>query len=172
MVPILLQSYLGTKEFDQFLDQFDENVSQNDLVKHFFLLAKKLMIIQDLNRYWPYLIPKTTLEYRKPPPPTSSYDIQLPERQFSEVIFIMTKLFRELKFNSEHAPQLIHEILEIIEETRSQTADTSPSVLNVKEVNSEKVSLFLKRNKITSEVMPSRAIKTEKGLAHESWIRS
>ena len=115
MISILLQSYLGTKEFDQFLDQFYENVSQNDLVKHFFLLAKKPTIIQDLNRYWPYLIPKTTFEYRKPATPTSSYDIQLPERQFSEIIVIMTKLFRELKFNAEHAPQLIHEILEILE---------------------------------------------------------
>jgi truncated hemoglobin YjbI len=171
MISILLQSYLGTKEFDQFLDQFYENVSQNDLVKHFFLLAKKPTIIQDLNRYWPYLIPKTTFEYRKPATPTSSYDIQLPERQFSEIIVIMTKLFRELKFNAEHAPQLTHEILEIIEETRSQTADTSPSVLDAKEVDSEKISLFLKRNKIVSEVMPSRAIKTEKGLAHEAWIR-
>ena len=171
MLPVLLQSYLGTKEFDQFLDQFYDTVSRNDLVKHFFLLAKKPTIIQDLKKYWPYLIPKTTLEYRKPPTPTSSYHIQLPERQFSEIVVIMTKLLSELKFNSEHAPQLIHEILEIIEETRSQTADTSASILSVKEVDSEKISLFLKRNKITSEVMPSRAIKIEKGLAHESWIR-
>jgi truncated hemoglobin YjbI len=171
MLPVLLQSYLGTKEFDQFLDQFYDTVSRNDLVKHFFLLAKKPTIIQDLKKYWPYLIPKTNLEYRKPPTPTSSYHIQLPERQFSEIVVIMTKLFSELKFNTEHAPQLIHEILEIIEETRSQTADTSASILSVKEVDSEKISLFLKRNKITSEVMPSRAIKTVKGLAHESWIR-
>jgi truncated hemoglobin YjbI len=170
MVSILLQPYLGTKELGQFLDQFYENVTQNDLVKHFFLLAKMPTIVQDLNRYWPYLMPKTALEYRKSPVETSSYEIQLPERQFSEISGIMMKLFRELKFNSEHAPQLIHEILEIIEETRSQTADTSPSVLNVKEVTPEKISLFLKR-KIFSEVMPSKTIKTEKGLAHESWIR-
>ena len=83
----------------------------------------------------------------------------------------MTKLFRELKFSSEHAPQLIHEILEIIEETRSQTADTSSSVLSTKEVNPDMILLFLKRNKINSEIMPSKAIKADKGLAHESWIR-
>lgn len=171
MSSILLNTYLGTKEFDQFLDQFYETVSLNDLVKHFFLLAKKPSIIQDLNRYWPYLIPKTVLEYRKPPTATASYEIQLPESQFSEITLIMTRLFRELKFNSEHAPQLIHEILEIIEETRSQTADTTPTVLSAKEVDSEKISLFLKRNKINSEVMPSKAIKTEKGLPHECWIR-
>ncbi len=171
MLSNLLQTYLGTKEFDQFMDQFYETVSQSDLVKHFFLLAKKPAIIQDLNRYWPYLVPKSILEYRKPPTATSSYEIQLPERQFSEIVLIMTKLFRELKFSSEHAPQLIHEILEIIEETRSQTADTSPSVLSTKEVNPDMILLFLKRNKINSEIMPSKAIKAEKGLAHESWIR-
>lgn len=171
MNSVLLNSYLGSKEFDQFLDQFYENVSQNDLVKHFFLLAKKSAITQNLNRYWPYLVPKSILEYRKPPTATSSYEIQLPERQFSEIIMIMAKLFRELKFNSEHVPQLTHEILEIIEETRSQTADTSPSVLNVKEVDPDRLTLFLKRNKIHSEIMPSRAMKLEKGLAHESWIR-
>jgi hypothetical protein len=171
MVSILLQPYLGTKEFGQFLDQFYENVTQNDLVNHFFLLAKMPTIVQDLNRYWPYLMPKTALEYRKSPAPTSSYEIQLPERQFSEISGIIMKLFRELKFNSEHSLQLIHEILEIIGETRSQTADTSPSVVNVKEFTPEKISLFLKRNKIFSEVMPSKAVKTEKGLAHESWIR-
>jgi hypothetical protein len=171
MAQILLQKYLGTPEYDEFLEKFYETVSHNDLVKHFFIIAKKPAVIQDLKKYWPYLLPKTTLEYRKPPTPTSSYEIQLPERQFSEIVVIMTKLFREMKFNAEHAPQLIHEILEIIEETRSQTADTVSSLLDAKEVDSEKIHLFLKRNKIQSEVMPSKALKAEKGLDHESWIR-
>lgn len=171
MAQILLQQYLGTPEFDDFLDKFYDGVMQNDLVKHFFLIAKKPAVIQDLNRYWPYLLPKSTLEYRKPATPTSSYDIQLPERQFSEIVVLMTKLFRELKFSSEHAPQLIHEILELAEETRSQTADTAQSSLEGKDVDPEIIHLVLRRNKIQSEVMPSKAIKTVKGLEYETWIR-
>ena len=171
MAHILLQKYLGTPEFDEYLDQFYDAVTQNDLIKHFFIVAKKPAVIQDLNRYWPYLLPKTTLEYRKPATPTSLYEIQLPERQFSEIVLLMTKLFRELKFSSEHAPQLIHEILELIEETRSQTSDTASSTLEGKDIDSEIIHLVLRRNKIQSEVMPSKAIKTGKGLEHESWIR-
>jgi truncated hemoglobin YjbI len=171
MAQILLQTYLGTPEFDGFMDQFYDGVTQNDMVKHFFLIAKKPAVLQDLNRYWPYLLPKSTLEYRKPATPSSSHEIQLPERQFSEIVIMMTKLFRELKFSSEHAPQLIHEILEIIEETRSQKADTAQSTLEGKDIDPEIIHLVLKRNKIHSEVMPSKAIKTGKGLEHESWIR-
>jgi truncated hemoglobin YjbI len=161
MAQILLEKYLGTPQFDDFLDLFYDSVTQHDLVKHFFIVAKKPAVIQDLKRYWPYLLPKSTLEYRKPATPTSSYEIQLPESQFSEIVIMMTKLFRELKFSSEHAPQLIHEILELIEETRSQTADIDSDILH----------LYLRRNKIQSEVMPSKALKTVKGLEHESWIR-
>lgn len=171
MAQILLQKYLGTPEFDEFLDKFYDTVTQNDLVKHFFLIAKKPAVLQDLNRYWPYLLPKSTLEYRKPATPSSSYEIQLPERQFSEIVILMTKLFRELKFSSEHAPQLIHEILELIEETRSQTADTAQSTLDGKDIDPEIINLVLKRNRIQAEVMPSKAIKTVKGLEYETWIR-
>lgn len=171
MAQILLEQYLGTPEFDDFLDTFYDRVTQNDMVKHFFLIAKKPAVIHDLNRYWPYLLPKSTLEYRKPATPTSSYDIQLPERQFNEIVVLMTKLFRELKFSSEHAPQLTHEILELIEETRSQTADTSQSSIEGKDIDPEIIYLVLRRNKIQSEVMPSKAIKTVKGLDYETWIR-
>ena len=171
MAQILLEKYLGTPQFDDFLDQFYDSVTQHDLVKHFFIVAKKPAVLQDLKRYWPYLLPKSTLEYRKPATPTSSYEIQLPESQFSEIVIMMTKVFRELKVSSEHAPQLIHEILELIEETRSQTADTASMTLEGKDIDSDILHLYLRRNKIQSEVMPSKAIKTVKGLEHESWIR-
>jgi truncated hemoglobin YjbI len=171
MAQILLETYLGTQQFDDFLDQFYDAVTQHDLVKHFFIVAKKPAVIQDLKRYWPYLLPKSTLEYRKPAVPSSSYEIQLPESQFSEIVIMMTKLFREMKFSSEHAPQLIHEILELIEETRSQTADTASTTLEGKDIDPEILHLFLKRHRIQSEVMPSKALKTVKGLEYESWIR-
>ena len=41
MHTILLPTYLGTPKFDEFVDKFYENVMLSDLVKHFFLLAKK-----------------------------------------------------------------------------------------------------------------------------------
>jgi len=171
MSTILLPTYLGTPVFEEFMEKFYESVLQNDLVKHFFLLAKKPTVDRDLYRYWSYLLPKTPLEYRKPTVATSEYDIQLPESQFSEVVLIMTKLMREMKFNTDHAPQLIHEILELIEETRSQAAASSQSVIEGKDIKSDILQTVLKRYKIQSEVMPSKSIKTGKGLEHEIWIR-
>ena len=128
MNAILLPTYLGTPKFDEFVEKFCENVMLSDLVKHFLLLAKKPALVRDLNRYWPYLLPKTLLEYRKPAVASSDYDIRLPESQFSEVVLIMAKLLREMKFNVDHAPQLIHEILELIEETRSQASASSQAL--------------------------------------------
>jgi len=171
MNAILLPTYLGTPKFDELLEKFYENVMLSDLVKHFFLLAKKPTVVRDLNRYWPYLLPKTILEYRKPAVATSEYDIRLPESQFSEVVMVMTKLLREMKFNVDHAPQLIHEILELIEETRSQASASSQSIIEGKDINSDILQFVLKKNKIQSEVMPSKAIKTGIGLEHEVWIR-
>jgi truncated hemoglobin YjbI len=171
MSSILLPTYLGTPKFDEFIEKFYENVMLSDLVKHFFLLAKKPTVVRDLNRYWPYLIPKTLLEYRKPAVASSDYDIRLPESQFSEVVLIMAKLLREMKFNVDHAPQLMHEILELVEETRSQASASTQSVIEGKDINSDILQVVLKRNKIQSEVMPSKAIKTGNGLEHEVWIR-
>jgi hypothetical protein len=83
----------------------------------------------------------------------------------------MEKLLREMKFNVDHAPQLMHEILELIEETRSQASASSQSAIEGKDINSDILQVVLKRNKIQSEVMPSKSIKTGNGLEHEVWIR-
>jgi len=171
MTTVLLESYLGTPLFEDFMEKFFEAITSNDMVKHFFLVAKKPAVDSDLRCYWPYLLPKTNMEYRKPPIGTSTLDIQLPERQFAEIVIIMTKLMREMKFNNEHAPQLMHEILELIEETRSKTADTAQSTLEGNDIEPDIIQLVLKRNKVITEVMPSKAIKTIKGLESEVWIR-
>jgi hypothetical protein len=171
MSSILLPTYLGTPKFDEFIEKFYENIMLSDLVKHFFLLAKKPAVVRDLNRYWPYLLPKTLLDYRKPAVASSDYDIRLPESQFSEVALIMARLLREMKFNVDHAPQLMHEILELIEETRNQSSASSQSVIEGKDINSDILQFVLKKNKIQSELMPSKSIKTGKGLEHEVWIR-
>lgn len=167
----LLSSYLENPEFESILHQIYDAVCANDLIKHYFVLAKKGAVLPDLRRYWPYLAPKPAIEYRRPPSPTASVDIQLPESQFAEIVQTMARVFREWKVNPEDVPQLSHEILELLEESRSQTNDTLPSRLEAKEVNADKIQYFLKRHKIGSETMPSGALMAERGLAHKLWLR-
>ncbi|MEO0319006.1 MAG: hypothetical protein RL404_2683 [Pseudomonadota bacterium] len=170
MTTILLPTYLPTADFDDFFHQFYDGVCGNDLVKHYFVLARKNTTLQDMKRYWSYLTPKTALEYRRPATPTASVDIQLPESQFSEIVQVMARVCRERKVNPEHVPQLTHEILELIEETRSQTNDMLPSKMETHEVEPEKLCAFLKRYKIFAEVMPSKNIMVERGLSHKVWL--
>jgi hypothetical protein len=171
MTTILLNSYLRDPSFDNVIHQIHDAVCNNDLVKHYFVLAKKSAIIQDIKRYRNYLAPKSALDYRRPATPSASSDIQLPDSQFSEIILIMSRVFRDCKVNPEHVSQLTHEILELMEESRSQTNDTASSRLEAKEVSVDKIQYFLKRYKIISEVMPSKAIMAERGLSHKLWLR-
>ncbi len=170
MTTLLLPAYLTKAEFDEFIHQFHEGVCSNDFVKHYFVLAKKSTMLQDMRRYWSYLTPKTALEYRRPASPTASVEIQLPESQFSEVVDVMVEVCRAHKFKPEHVPQLTHEILELIEETRSQTNDLLPSKLEATEVEPDKLCYFLKREKIYGEIMPSKNIMVERGLSHKLWL--
>jgi hypothetical protein len=171
MTTILLNSYLRDPAFDNVIHQIHDAVCCSDLVKHYFVLAKKSAVIQDIKRYRNYLAPKPSLDYRRPATPTASSDIQLPDSQFSEIILIMSRVFRDNKISPEHMPQLTHEILELMEESRSQTNDTVSSKLEAKEVSVDKIQYFLKRYKIISEVMPSKAIMAERGLSHKLWLR-
>jgi hypothetical protein len=166
----LLTSYVRKPEFEDFLNAFYDAVCENDMVKHYFFLAKKGVILQDMKKFGSYLTPKTSLDYRRPAAATASPDIQLPDKQIGEISQIMLKVFRAKKFPIEDIPQLTHEILEMIDETRSQTNDTAVSILYPDEIDSENVYKFLKKNKIDSEVMPSKALMAEKGLAHKVWI--
>lgn len=168
---ILLNSYIQNAEFETIVDHIHESVCSNDLVKHYFVLAKKSVVLQDMRRYWSYLTPKTALDYRRPASPSASVDIQLPDSQFAEIIQVMARVFRHWKVNPEHVPQLTHEILELMEESRSQTNDTIPSRLAAGEVSSDKLQYFLKRYKISTEVMPSKAIMAERGLSHKLWLQ-
>lgn len=167
---ILLSTYVRKPEFEEFLNTFYDSVCESDMVKHYFFLAKKGIILQDMKKFSSYLTPKTSLEYRRPASATASPDIQLPDSQISEISQIMVRVFRAKKFPIEDIPQLTHEILEMIDETRSQTNDTAVSILYPDEIDSENVYKFLKKNKIDSEVMPSKALMAERGLAHKVWI--
>ena len=171
MTTILLNTYLQDPTFESIIHQIHDAVCNNDLVKHYFMLAKKSAIIQDIKRYRNYLAPKSALDYRRPATPSASSDIQLPDSQFSEIILIMSRVFRDYKITPEHVPQLTHEILELMEESRSQTNDTVSSKLEAKEVSVDKIQYFLKRYKIISEVMPSKALMAERGLSHKLWLR-
>ena len=166
----LLSSYVRKPEFEDLLNAFYDGVCESDLVKHYFFLAKKSAILQDMKKFSSYLTPKTQLDYRKPAASSASPDIQLPDSQISEISQIMTRVLREKKFALEHIPQLMHEILEMIDETRSQTNDTAASVLYPDEIDSENVYKFLKKNQIGAEIMPSKSIMAERGLAHKVWI--
>ena len=171
MTSVLLNSYIRNPDFETIIHEIHDAVCSNDLVKHYFVLAKKSAVMQDIRRYCNYLTTKTSIEYRRPATPTASVDIQLPESQFSEIIQIIARVFRERKIDPEHVPQLTHEILELTEESRSQTNDTLSSKLDAKEVSVDKIQYFLKRYKIVSDVMPSKAIMAERGLSHKLWLR-
>jgi hypothetical protein len=170
MTTILLKTYLKDAEFERIIHQIHDEICSSDLVKHYFVLAKKSTVLYDMKRYASFLMPKTAMDYRRPPSPTASPDIQLPESQFSEIVQIMARVFRQWKVNPEHVRQLTHEILELTEESRSQTNDVESSKLEANEVSVDKLQYFLKRYKISSEVMPSKAIMAERGLSHKLWL--
>jgi hypothetical protein len=167
---ILLTSYLKKPEFEDFLNSFYDAVCESAMVKHYFFLAKKSAVLQDMKKFSSYLAPKTQMDYRRPATSTASQDIQLPDSQINEISQIMGRVCRAKKIPFEEVPQLTHEILEMIDETRSQTNDTAASVLYPDEIDSDNVYKFLKKNKIDSEIMPSKSLMAERGLAHKVWI--
>lgn len=167
---VLLTSFIKDPEFEDFLNTFHDAVCANIAVKHLFFLAKKSVVLQDMIKFSSYLTPKTQMDYRRPATSTASPDIQLPDRQIHEISQIMAKVCRARKIPVEIVPQLTHEILEMIDETRSQTNDTTAAILYPDEIDSDNVYTFLKKNKIQSEIMPSKALMAERGLAHKVWI--
>ena len=166
----LLHAFLEHTNFEKIISNFHDEVKKTDLVKHYFLAAKKPAIIQDLKKYYHYLTPKTAYEYTLPPTPSSKWELQLPSNQFQEVNHILGTELRKNKIKTVEAQQLQHEILEIIEETRSQCNETEVSKLDVVEISPDKIYQLLRRNKIFSEIMPSKAVRTERGLPHPIWI--
>ena len=167
---VLLTSFIKDPEFEDFLNTFHDAVCANIAVKHLFFLAKKSVLLQDMIKFSSYLTPKTQMDYRRPATSTASPDIQLPDKQIHEISQIMIRVCRAKKIPVEHVPQLTHEILEMIDETRSQTNDTTAAILYPDEIDSDNIYTFLKKNKIQSEIMPSKALMAERGLAHKVWI--
>ena len=168
----LLQTYVKNENFDNIISEFYDEVKLSDLVKHYFLAAKKPGLIRDLKKYHVYLLPKSELEFNQRPTSSSLFDIQLPGNQFQEVTEILVKVLRKYKVSSMHSPRLLHEILTIVEETRSQCNETEVSTLDRVEIDPEKIYKLLNRNRISSDVMPSKAVRTERGLPHPVWIHT
>ena len=135
------------------------------------MLAKTETILEDLKKYYFYVLPKSRYDYAQTPNPSSNFDILIPSKQFAEVAAILTKVFRERKFSLEHSSRLTHDMLEIIEETRSQCADVEISMLTRGDLSPEKMVYWLKQKKVLADVMPSKAILADKGLDYRLWIR-
>ena len=168
----LLQTYVKNENFENIISEFYDLVKSTDLVKHYFLAAKIPALIRDLKKYPVYLTPKSEHEFNQPPSSSAIYDVQLPANQFQEVSQILAKILRKYKVPSREASRLLHEILEIIEETRSQCNETEVSTLDRVEIDPEKIYKLLSRNRIASDVMPSKAVRTERGLPHPVWIHT
>lgn len=166
----LLHAYLKDQNFEKIISDFHDEVKNSDLVKHYFLAAKKEIILRDLKKYHHYLMPKSDYDYAQAPMPSSKSDIQIPGSQFQEVCQILGNVLRKNKIPAREVSQLLHEVLEIVEETRSQCNETEVSTLDLVEINPDKIYKLLSRNRIVSEVMPSKAIRTEKGLPFPIWI--
>ena len=90
----LLQTYVKNENFDNIISDFYDEVKLSDLVKHYFLAAKKPGLIRDLKKYHVYLLPKSELEFNQRPTSSSLFDIQLPGNQFQEVTEILVKVLK------------------------------------------------------------------------------
>lgn len=100
MAHSLLLANIDISPFSEVMEAFFDSIHQNNSVKQFFLVSSHSIALAAVDHYWLYSLIKANFKYRKPAIAIAKYKVLLFESQFEEVVALMNKLFRKLKFES------------------------------------------------------------------------
>jgi hypothetical protein len=170
---ITLNKYGGLVKLKQILHIFREHVLTNQEVKHFMYNLSLDKIFSDQTNYLKYSFPKTEQEYAKQIQQSSIEESKIPEWQFEKIVEILIKLLKS-EFNILEVDQIkiAFHILELIEESRSQSNEIHTNLWKSADVSFKNIKNFFDSNGCKAKVDYERnEVRIEEGLGYPVSIK-
>jgi hypothetical protein len=159
------------KEYEKIIKLFYEYVIEKRDIKHFFFEISINKILEDQFSYFPLIVNKPTRYYKEMVMQTAPTEIQVKVPQFDEILFVLRMLLEKEGYPKALVQIASVNIIEIIEETRAQSADTTVKVWKPFEINKELINDFFNKNRTDSRIEKNGDVYISNGLQVPTWTR-
>jgi len=165
----LINKYGGEKFYKKLVTQFYEEVTAQRGMRHYFFNVPFDKLLSDQMEYGQFIMKKTDRAYREPPMQWAPNDIRVSPSVFDEVMVTLENLMYKAKVSRDDIPVFNWQILDLCEETRSQTVDTKIMTLKAVEINSESIKQMYDSNKADGRVEKNGEVFVTKGVTYPIW---
>ena len=165
----LINKYGGEKFYKKLITQFYEEVTGQRAMRHYFFNVPFEKLLSDQLEYGQFIMKKTDRGYREPPMQWAPNDIRVSPSVFDEVMVALENLMYKAKVARDDIPIFNWHILDLCEETRSQTVDTKIMTLKAVEINSESIKEMYDKNKADGRVEKNGEVFVTRGVTYPIW---
>ena len=169
----LLKKYGGIPHLKKHVMQFYEKVCEDKSIKHYFFGINPEHILADQVNFRSFIMRRLDHLYRETPPQTGLQAIRVKPVVFDDVMKTLQRQLKAMGVHWREIPRMACHILEVIEETRSRSADTAKTLIDPDQVNLELLDELLKRKHVHTKMEANGDLHTNRGfnLAYPFWIR-
>ena len=165
----LINKYGGEKFYKKLITQFYEEVTGQRAMRHYFFNVPFEKLLSDQLEYGQFIMKKTDRGYREPPMQWAPNDIRVSPSVFDEVMVALENLMYKAKVARDDIPIFNWHILDLCEETRSQTVDTKIMTLKAVEINSDSIKEMYDKNKADGRVEKNGEVFVTRGVTYPIW---
>jgi hypothetical protein len=158
-------------EYESFIAKFYEYVVDKRDIKHFFFGINLDRVIEDQFLYLPLIVRKPRRYYKDMVMQTAPSGIQIKVPQFEEICFVMRMLLEKEGYPKSLIPIAATNMIEIMEETRSQKMDSEVKVWKPFEINKELINDFYNKNRTDARIEKNGDVYISSGLPTPTWTR-
>ena len=149
----LLNKYGGFQNLKKVLHAFRQNVISSQEIKHFMYNLSLEKIYFDQVNYLNYVFLKSDQEYIEKIQQTSNEEFKIPEWQFEKVVEILQKtLINDFSILEKDSIKFSFHILELLEESRSQTSETHSNIWKPADVTFKNLKNFFDANGCSAKI--------------------
>lgn len=163
--------FSNKKEYEKVIKLFYEYVLEKRDLKHFFFGISFDKLVNDQFLYQHFTIDKPDRFYKESILQTAPTEIQVKLPQFDEILYALRMILEKEGYQKNLIPKVAVNIIEIMEETRAQNADTTVKIWKSFEINKEIINDFYNKNRTDSRIEKNEDIYISNGLLIPTWTR-
>ena len=149
----LFNKYGGVEGLKTMLTVLHEEVVAKQEVRHFLFNTNIEQLYKDQINFMPYILRKSDRTYRENLIQTAPPDVRIGGGQFEEVVQIFKRvLLKEFKVQREDVGRIASHILELIEETRSQSEDLTITTWKPVDITANNIDRFFTKSGFMSKI--------------------
>jgi truncated hemoglobin YjbI len=149
---LLLDKYEDEFKLRRILVSFYERVSSDVKVKHFFMDLSIEELLKDVDHFSQFILNKPDRSYTVEPSQTADSSTQIGSSPFKEICHHLVEVLKEEAIQEEDMPRFVTDVLEIIEESKTQSSDRVSTIYEFDTVNYDHLIEILAKVRTKAEL--------------------